>query len=166
MPVLKWANKNWTLRTVPRPATATLYAASHSYTTVSALSNVSGNYRYVFSVGNYGASTGGAADEYADELVLDISVNTDFSKNVNWPTYVDRFINVNLSSDLNPFLHPGTRRVLHFYEYKPRHYAVEQIWPELPNKKNVPLSSSTSLTVTVPYDYGFTLQTPNGTPLI
>ena len=156
MPVLKWADKNWTIRVTPRPATASLNVASHTYTTVSALANTSGNYKHIFTVGNAGQPTGAVA-EYSDELVLDISVNTDFSKTVTWPTYVDRFINVDLSSDLNPFVHPGTRRVLHFYEYKSGRYAVEQIWPELPNKKNVPLSSSTPLTVTVPYDNGFTL---------
>lgn len=167
MPVLKWTNTDWSIRTVPRPPTATIYARSHTYTIVSALANTTGSLRHVLYVGNGGTpSYSGAAAEYSDELVLDISVNTDFSKNVTWPSYVDRFINVDLSSEINPFKNPGTHRVLHFYEYKPGRYAVEQIWPELPNKKNVPLSSSTPLTITVPYDNGLTIQTPNGIPLI
>lgn len=94
---------------------------------------------------------------------LDLSVDTNFTKpNITFSPTSAHLSAINF--DLDNFFDAGTRRLYHIFEYEPGRFALEQMYkaePEYVQKVN-----SEPLTITVPNDNGFTLQTTAGNALI
>lgn len=111
------------------------------------------------------------ADHTAREIYALLSVQSDFndSRIAKFATgaQVDKYLNGDLSTFTSEFLKPGTKHFWHFFEYEPNKFYVEEMnTPPSYLSDYVKTTNTTPLTLTVPYDYGLTIQTPNGTPLL
>lgn len=111
------------------------------------------------------------ADHTAREIYAILSVQGDFddSRIAKFTTGapVDKYLNGDLSTFTSEFLKPGTKHFWHFFEYEPNKFYVEEMdTPPSYLSGYVKTTNTTPLTITVPYDYGFSLQTPNGISLL
>ena len=110
------------------------------------------------------------ADHTAREIYALLSVQSSLTANIAKFTtgaQVDKYLNGDLSTFTSEFLKPNTKHFWHFFEYEPNKFYVEEMnTPPSYLSDYVKTTNTTPLTITVPYDYGFSLQTPNGTPLL
>ena len=111
------------------------------------------------------------ADHTAREMYALLSVQSDFTARgltkFASGAPVDKYLNGDLSTFTSEFLKPGTKHFWHFFEYEPNKFYVEEMnTPPSYLSDYVKATNTTPLTLTVPYDYGLTIQTPNGTPLL